>query len=272
MSRAKKRFGQNFLQDEQVISRIIQTIAPLPEDRILEIGPGRGALTDALFKTGCDLSLVEIDTSLTKLLQSRFPGVNIYNEDILKADLSALLSDEKSRIVGNLPYNISTPLLFRLFDCTAQIQDMHFMLQREVVDRLCALPSTPAYGRLTIMAQYHCRAEKIFEVPPEAFKPIPGVHGAVLRLSPRADKPPANPLILGEILKQVFSYRRKTLRNAMQAFLSATELEDCGIDPGLRPENLDLSQYVSCAIQVARKQQGCRKAATITDRKLTQSS
>ena len=259
MLRAKKRFGQNFLQDPQVINQIMQAIMPRADEHILEIGPGQGALTRALFKTDCNLSLVEIDTGLTKLLQAQFPRVKIYNEDILKTDLKSLLSPagapHKSRIVGNLPYNISTPLLFKLFEQMAQIQDLHFMLQREVVDRLCASPATPAYGRLTIMAGYYCHAEKLFEVPPDAFKPKPKVHSAMLRLSPQEERPAADPLILRAVVTQAFSQRRKTLRNALRPFLSESELEDAGIDPGLRPENLDLNQYVTCTLQVAKKQQ-----------------
>ena len=263
MIRAKKRFGQNFLQDPQVINQIIQAIRPRADEHLLEIGPGQGALTRALFKTGCNLSLVEIDTGLTKLLQSQFPKVKIYNEDILKTDLKSLLSQagaqDKSRIVGNLPYNISTPLLFKLFEHMPQIQDLHFMLQREVVDRLCALPATPAYGRLTIMATYHCHAEKLFEVPPDAFTPKPKVHSAMLRLSPQEEGPVADPLLLGAVVTQAFSQRRKTLRNALRSLLSESELEDAGIDPGLRPENLDLNQYVACTLQVAKKQQLTKK-------------
>ena len=251
----RKRFGQHFLQDSQVVHQIVQAIAPSASDHIIEIGPGLGALTAPLVASGCTLSLIEIDRDLTQQLTSRFPDARIYNEDVLKTDLPAILQRQpRARIVGNLPYNISTPLMFKLFNHAADIEDMYFMLQREVVDRLCAHPSTPDYGRLSVMAQYHCHTEKLFEVPPYAFQPSPRVQSAFVRLSPRDDKPHTeDPRILEALLRQAFSKRRKTLRNAMKNYLTDTDLLACGLDSGLRPENLNVNQYVTCANHIARK-------------------
>jgi 16S rRNA (adenine1518-N6/adenine1519-N6)-dimethyltransferase len=245
----RKRFGQNFLVDPRVIERIIRSVDPRPGDRILEIGPGQGALTGALVSSGCDLSLVEIDRDLAELLNKKFPGVSLLREDVLKADLSALLENGQYRIVGNLPYNISTPLLFRLFKQADLIRDMHFMLQLEVVDRMIAAPDSKTYGRLSVMTQLYCHAEKLFDVPPDAFSPRPKVRSAIVQLTPiePAERLTVSPDALEKLLIQAFSARRKTLRNAFRGLLSESQLQSLDINPQLRPENLTVTQFAACA-------------------------
>ncbi len=246
MIRPRKRFGQNFLHDKQVIERIVDAVDPKETDYIIEVGPGQGALTTLLQTSGCDLTVIEIDRDLIQLLSDQYPDLKIVSEDVLKVDL-ATFGSGPFRIVGNLPYNISTPLMFRLFNYRNLITDMHFMLQKEVVDRMNAVPSTASYGRLSIMTQLHCHVEKLFEVPPEAFTPRPKVRSAVVRLSMNDEMPSVDVKLLEELLTHTFSFRRKTLRNAMKKFLSADELESLGIDPGARPETLEGSEYVACA-------------------------
>ncbi len=254
MTRPRKRFGQNFLIDRNIIERIVSAIEPKPGENVFEIGPGQGALTGLIASTECNLTLIEIDRDLTASLATRFPQATILNKDVLKVEMAEIFAPGPARIVGNLPYNISTPLLFRLFPQSQLIGDMHFMLQREVVDRMNAVPSTKDYGRLSIMTQYHCDVEKLFEVPPESFSPRPKVQSAVIRLVPRDDKPSANVKILEELLTHTFSFRRKTLRNAMKSYLSESDFHQLGIDPTLRPENLDIQRYVECANLVERNQ------------------
>lgn len=246
MIRPRKRFGQNFLQDQQVIERIVDAIAPKDGDHIIEIGPGRGALTAYLIKSPARLSVIEIDRDLAKLLKDKYPDLDIKCEDVLKMELTRL-GQGPFRIVGNLPYNISTPLLFNLFSHGDLFRDMHFMLQKEVVDRMGAVPSTASYGRLSIMTQLYCRVEKLFEVPPEAFNPRPKVRSAVVRLTLNENLPRVDARLLEELLTHAFSFRRKTLRNAMKKYLAESELHHLGIDPGARPENLTAEQYITCA-------------------------
>ena len=255
MLKARKRFGQNFLTDPNTINRIISAIRPGADDRILEIGPGHGAITESLLASKADLTVVEIDRDLVAELGARFPDLAIVESDILKADLDGLIQPG-TRVVGNLPYNISTPLLFRLFEHVTRIHDMHFMLQLEVVDRLTASPSTSDYGRLTVMASCFCHAEKLFEVPPGAFTPRPKVTSAIVRLTPaRHGLVVDDVALLEQLVTRVFSQRRKTIRNGFKGILSADELTDLGIDPSLRPENLDLSDFIACANAAAGKSQ-----------------
>ena len=181
--RARKRFGQNFLNDQLTIQRIIDAIRPSASDHILEIGPGHGALTKNLVASGCQLDVVEIDRDLAAELRQRYPGLNVIEADILKFDFNQIRGDRPLRVVGNLPYNISTPLLFMLFEKLDMIEDMYFMLQLEVVERMAAAASTSQYGRLSIMSQYFCAAEKLFDVPPSAFTPAPKVDSAVVHLA-----------------------------------------------------------------------------------------
>ncbi|MCB1646549.1 MAG: 16S rRNA (adenine(1518)-N(6)/adenine(1519)-N(6))-dimethyltransferase RsmA [Pseudomonadales bacterium] len=252
--RARKRFGQNFLQDPSVIDRIAFAINPAPSDHILEIGPGHGALTSRLSNTGCKLDLVEIDRDLVAELTPRFPNAMIHSADILQFDFSSIAGAEKLRVVGNLPYNISTPLLFRLFHHSDLIQDMYFMLQLEVVNRLTASLSTGQYGRLSIMTRLFCDAEKLFDVPPEAFSPRPKVMSAIVRLTPRHDPPEVSDLAQFEkLLIHAFSQRRKTIRNALKNWCSAAELSALDIDPSLRPENIPAERFIACANFLATK-------------------
>ena len=247
MIKARKRFGQNFLVDQGLIGKIIRSFDTRPGEQVIEIGPGQGALTEHLVNTGCDLTLVEIDRDLANLLTERFPDVHLINEDILKADLPAVISEPPVRVIGNLPYNISTPLMFRLFKHLELFRDMHFMLQLEVVNRMTAEPSTKSYGRLSIMTQLYCHAEKLFEVPPEAFNPRPKVQSAIVRLEPRNKMAEVDADVIEPMLIQAFSSRRKTIRNALKGLISESELESLGLSPTLRPENLSVEDYIACS-------------------------
>jgi 16S rRNA (adenine1518-N6/adenine1519-N6)-dimethyltransferase len=250
---ARKRFGQNFLHDQGVIGRIIRAINPQHGQHLVEIGPGLGALTEELLDA-CqgELDVVELDRDLIPVLRTQFfryaDTFNIHEADALKFDFAGLKQDERPlRIVGNLPYNISTPLIFHLLSFNGLIQDMHFMLQKEVVDRLAAGPGDNHYGRLGIMAQYYCRVEPLFIVPPGAFSPAPKVDSAIVRLVPYAEPPvPAKDVKqLQNVVRTAFGQRRKTLRNNLKQLISAEQLEALGIDPGLRPERLTLAQFVA---------------------------
>lgn len=251
----RKRFGQNFLIDRNVIDKIIRTINPCIDDHIVEIGPGQGAITGGLLSLAGRLDLIEIDRDLVKLLLGKFgTTVHVHATDVLKFDIESLWQNKPFRIVGNLPYNISTPLLFKLMRRTELIEDMHFMLQREVVERLISVPSTPEYGRLGIMAQYHCRIEKCFDVPPGAFRPAPRVQSAIVRLVPHEDLPfpVADENVLRSIVTTAFSQRRKTLRNALKSILDEKTMEAAGVDPRLRPENISPEQFAGLANIVVR--------------------
>jgi len=258
----RKRFGQNFLRDSTVVRQIVLGIAPKPEDHLVEIGPGQGVLTEALLPLCKRLDAIEIDRDLAALLEKKFSGdtkFRLHGADALNFRFCELSAGEKLRIVGNLPYNISTPLLFHLFAQTGCIADMHFMLQKEVVDRLCAAPGDPSYGRLGIMAQYYCRADSLFEVPPESFYPQPQVISAVVRLVPHETKPvDVDPSPLGHVVAAAFSQRRKTLRNALKHLFDEREIRDLGIDPQARAETLGLEAYA----RLARRLQGKQDKAT----------
>jgi len=247
----RKRFGQNFLRDEAVVQRIVMAVNPRPCDHLVEIGPGEGVMTSALLKNNVPLDAVEIDRDLVAHLRQRFasqPHFRLHQADALKFDFATLSTGTKLRIVGNLPYNISTPLLFRLFATTGIIEDMHFMLQREVIERLCAGPGEPDYGRLGIMAQYYCRAEKLFDVYPESFYPPPKVVSAIVRLVPHEHPPvDAEPAALGQVVATAFSQRRKTLRNSLKSLFDEAALQEAGIDPSARAETLSLEQYARLA-------------------------
>lgn len=249
---ARKRFGQNFLQDQNIIRNILLSISPKVGDNIAEIGPGLGAITEHLLNaTKGHLNVVEIDRDLVEVLKTQFfnyPALQIHQGDALKFNFSNLASaDNKLRIVGNLPYNISTPLIFHLLGFSGLVRDMHFMLQKEVVDRMAAQPGDSAYGRLGIMVQYHCRVESLFTVPPTAFHPQPKVDSAIVRLTPYDSLPtPAKDARqLASLVTTAFNQRRKTIRNNLKKLISAQQLEALGIDPGLRPENLTLQNFVA---------------------------
>ncbi|MGD8384655.1 MAG: 16S rRNA (adenine(1518)-N(6)/adenine(1519)-N(6))-dimethyltransferase RsmA [Lysobacterales bacterium] len=249
--RPRKRFGQNFLRDRRVIDRIIDSIAPAPADLLLEIGPGRGALTEPLLASGAELHVIEIDRDLVAALRQRFDEgrLHIHNRDALKSDLASIAGLRPFRLVGNLPYNISTPLIFHCLRWSQQIRDMHFMLQKEVVDRLAAEPGSRTYGRLSVMARYRCRVAPLFEVMPESFAPAPKVSSVFLRLLPH-DKPPFDAGAEGSLDRVVaaaFNQRRKTLRNALKTVLSAEQIQAAGVDPGQRAEQLHLAQFCALA-------------------------
>ena len=251
--RARKRFGQNFLHDSGIINRIVGAIHPVPKEQLVEIGPGQGALTGLLLASGCQLDVIELDRDLAPNLLATYgnsPGFTLHSADALKFDFAQLAAKRGSlRVVGNLPYNISTPLIFKLLENASLIQDMHFMLQLEVVNRLAASPGSKNWGRLGIMTQYHCRVEKLFEVPPTAFKPAPKVQSAIVRLEPRSESPwPAcDEAILRQVVQASFAQRRKTLRNNLKGIIDAPELEALGIDPGCRAETLELPQFIEIA-------------------------
>jgi 16S rRNA (adenine1518-N6/adenine1519-N6)-dimethyltransferase len=213
----------------------------------VEIGPGQGALTRLLLAESGHLDVVELDRDLVEYLRQQFAGekrLSIHSGDALKFDYYSLALDGPVRVVGNLPYNISTPLLFHLFEQSACIHDMHFMLQKEVVDRLCAEPGSKDYGRLSVMAAYYCDMEPLMEVGPESFTPQPKVVSAVVRLLPHKTKPVTlAPEVLGRVVAQAFSQRRKTLRNALSPLFDAVEIESAGIAPSARAETLSLEDF-----------------------------
>lgn len=249
--RARKRFGQNFLQDEGIIRRIVRSIAPQADDHMVEIGPGMGALTEIILESAERLDVIELDRDLIPGLKVKFfnhKGFEIHQADALKFDFSELIDDDKPlRVAGNLPYNISTPLIFHLLEQRQNIQDMHFMLQKEVVERLAAAPGTNDWGRLGIMAQYLCDVEALFIVPPEAFDPMPKVDSAIVRLTPHKELPhPAKSAeCLDNLVRTAFAQRRKTLRNNLKGLLDVAEIEALGIDPQRRPETLSLQEVVA---------------------------
>ncbi|WP_106477446.1 16S rRNA (adenine(1518)-N(6)/adenine(1519)-N(6))-dimethyltransferase RsmA [Phytohalomonas tamaricis] len=257
--RARKRFGQNFLNDPGVISRIIKSIRPREGDRLVEIGPGQGALTEGLLDATGKLDVIELDRDLIPRLRTQFfnyPDFHIFEGDALAFDFTALKGEgEPLRVVGNLPYNISTPLIFHLLEAKDAILDMHFMLQKEVVERLSAEPGSGQWGRLSIMAQYRCQVMSLFDVPPEAFTPSPKVDSAIVRLIPHRELPhPADDeQVLAEVVRQSFGQRRKTLRNNLKGVIDADTLESLGISPSRRPETLTLSEYVSLANHIAKE-------------------
>ncbi len=245
----KKRFGQNFLIDQDIIRALVEAIHPQPADLMIEIGPGLGALTQPLLKKLDHLHVVELDRDIVRWMQNHYPAgkITIHNTDALKFDFSTL--GEHSRVVGNLPYNISTPLLFHLADSINQITDMHFMLQKEVVERMVAEPSTPEYGRLSVMLQYRFQMEYLLTVPPEAFDPAPKVESAFVRLIPHRILPwPAKDEVkLAKVVTAAFSQRRKTLRNTLKGLLNDDGFFSLGIDSQLRAENLHVAQLVAIA-------------------------
>ncbi|MFT6365986.1 MAG: 16S rRNA (adenine1518-N6/adenine1519-N6)-dimethyltransferase [Halioglobus sp.] len=251
--RARKRFGQNFLHDSGVINRIIESIHPRAGEQLVEIGPGQGALTQWLMRSGCQLDVVELDRDLVPALLDAYddsPKFNLHNADALKFDYRTIgNSDDKIRVVGNLPYNISTPLIFKLLENSDRILDMHFMLQLEVVNRLAASPGSKNWGRLGIMTQYHCEIESLFEVPPSAFTPAPKVQSAIVRMVPRQNSqwPDCDETLLRKIVQASFAQRRKTLRNNLKGLIDAGALEAIGIDPSARAETLELHQFIEIA-------------------------
>lgn len=246
---ARKRFGQNFLTDPAIINDLIVAIRPEPEDLMVEIGPGLGAMTQPLLQQLQHLHVVELDRDIVHWLQQQYDStkLTIHHTDALAFDFGSIGS--KIRVVGNLPYNISTPILFHLLDHTDGIVDMHFMLQKEVVERMVAAPSTPAYGRLSVMLQYHLYMDCLLIVPPEAFDPIPRVESAFVRAIPHAQLPyPArDEVLLSRVVQTAFSQRRKTLRNTLRGLLNDSDFSALELDSRLRAEDLPVATFVAIA-------------------------
>jgi 16S rRNA (adenine1518-N6/adenine1519-N6)-dimethyltransferase len=249
--KTRKRFGQHFLHDQGVLRRIADAVAPARGDALVEIGPGQGALTRLLLDRVDRLEAIEIDRDLAAGLAQAFPPdrLNVLSADVLDVDFAVF--PPGMRIVGNLPYNISTPILFHLSRHAGRVRDMHFMLQLEVVERMVARPSTPEYGRLSVMLQTRFDMKKLFKVAPGAFRPPPRVDSAVVRLVPLEDKMRCDPQALEKIVREAFSARRKTLRNALP--LEPGDYAALGIEPKLRPENLSPGDYVRIAQRVSAR-------------------
>lgn len=255
MITARKRFGQNFLRDERVIDRIVRSIAPRPGERLVEIGPGRGAMTFQLMRENPRLTAIEIDRDLVALLREQGPQhgeLTIIDADVLTVDFTALRGvGERLRVVGNLPYNISTPVLFHLLDHQEAISDMHFMLQREVVERMVAPPGDKIYGRLSVALQAQCEVKRLFKVAPGSFWPVPKVDSAIVKLTPRHDAERmrlAAPL--DRILRAAFGQRRKTLSNALDGVASPDQLQAVGIAPSARAETISVERFLALAAAI----------------------
>lgn len=258
MHAPRKRFGQNFLHDPRVIARIVQVIAPHAGEHVIEIGPGRGAITLPLLACGVDLDVIELDrdliANLSRLAAPPSASLRIHNADALEFDLCGLAQDgRKLRVAGNLPYNISTPLLFRLIEQHACIEDMHLMLQKEVVERMAASAGGRDYGRLSVMVQYHCRVQPLFTIGPGAFFPQPRVDSCFVRLIPHssAEIRTMNEDVFTLVVRTAFMHRRKTLRNALKGLATAEIFAAADIDADRRPEQLDLHEYVRLSDRLA---------------------
>lgn len=251
MHRPRRRFGQHFLESEAVLEHIADRLAYTAADRVLEIGPGEGALTQFLVAMTAAVTVVEIDRDLAAMLRRRFPTLHVIEADVLRFDFTPLLGTDL-RIVGNLPYNISTPLLLRLFELLPRIHDLHFLLQKEVVERLAAVPGTKEWGRLALIAQYGADIEPLFDVGPEQFRPPPKVVSTFVRITPRAPRLPLRSReVFVDVLRAAFQQRRKTLRNALQSL--DIDWDRVDIAPGVRPDSVDLAGYVNIANLVAEQ-------------------
>lgn len=247
--RPRKRFGQNFLRDHMVLENIIHAVHPQKMEHLVEIGPGEGVLTQRLLPLTQKLDIIEIDRDLVAALTARYGNVThlkIHSADALKFDFHTLYSGELLRIIGNLPYNISTPLLFHLFAQIEWIQDMHFLLQKEVVERLCAPVNGEHYGRLSVMAQYFCDCESLFHVPPTAFFPQPKVDSCVIRMIPLRNSTiiAKNIDTLSYVVQQAFAYRRKTIHNSLKSLVTTALLNQLHINPGARAQELSVDDFV----------------------------
>ncbi len=255
----RKRYGQHFLHDPAIIARLVEAIDPQPGRRLVEIGPGRGALTAPLLAAAGELDVVEIDRDLAAMLRARLgaapPTLRVHCKDVLDFRLDELGEHPSGYdVVGNLPYNISTPLIFHLLRQASLIRTMVFMLQKEVADRIAAPPGGKQYGRLSVMVQYHCRVDRLFSIGPGAFTPPPKVDSTVIRLTPRrrADSEGAlDPTGFSQLVTQAFSTRRKTLRNALKGLCNAEDFLATGIDPVARAETLSVSDFVRLSNRIA---------------------
>lgn len=258
---ARKRFGQNFLRDNNIIDQILGAIAIQKGQHWVEIGPGRGALTDPLLATGVKLDIVELDRDLVALLEQRYldhPQINIHSADALKFDFKKLVKQgKKIHLIGNLPYNISTPLMFYLLESASHIDTMYFMLQKEVLDRICAEPGTKKFGRLSVMMQYYCQTEHLFDVPPESFSPKPKVMSSIVKLTPYVQAPVTITDIkdLNSLVTQAFSQRRKTIRNALSKLITEQDMTDLGIDSTRRAEVLTLKTFAKLSNRLSQRRE-----------------
>ncbi|HSQ68609.1 MAG TPA: 16S rRNA (adenine(1518)-N(6)/adenine(1519)-N(6))-dimethyltransferase RsmA [Steroidobacteraceae bacterium] len=256
MSRAKKRLGQHFLHDPGTIARIVRAVSPQPGQRIVEIGPGRGAITVPLLEVAGRIDVVEIDADVIPLLEARCAGhgeLRVHLADALRFDLLTLRgAGDRLRLVGNLPYNVSTPLLFHFVDQLDAIEDMHFMLQKEVVDRIAAKPGSRDYGRLTVMLAPKVGVRRLFDIGTGAFSPPPRVVSSFFALHPHREPPfpIGDPRIYARVVSAAFGQRRKTLRNSLAGMLTARAIEAAGVDPGARPETLAPQQFAALAAHV----------------------
>ncbi len=251
--RARKRFGQHFLHDPGVLRRIVDTIDPHPGEHVVEIGPGRGAMTLPVLERCGRMTAIELDRDLIAPLLGRAQGVGqleVIEADALTVDFSSLAGDAGGlRLIGNLPYNVSTPLLFHVLGAAGSLRDAHFMLQKEVVDRMVAPPGTKTYGRLTVMLAAACTPEKLFDIGPGAFQPPPKVMSSFVRLVPHSTPPFPLPDAdrYAQFVSRAFSMRRKTLRNALKGLVTAADIEAAGYDPGARPETLSPAGFAALA-------------------------
>lgn len=248
--RARKRFGQNFLYDRHWIERIAKAVNATEGDDIVEIGPGQAALTRELIAGAGKVRAVEIDRDLAAWLKETFPeSLSLIEADALTLDWTQVAKNDNLRVVGNLPYNISSPLLFKLLEAADHVKDQHFMLQKEVVERMVAQHGSKTYGRLSVMLQWRYRMQKLFDVPPGAFNPPPKVMSSVVRMIPKAKEevPSVDFELFSSVVANAFSQRRKTIRNALSALLSAEEIAACDVDPGARAEALPLDAFVRLA-------------------------
>ena len=257
---AKKQLGQHFLHDAGIIERIVRAVRPHAGDRIVEIGPGRGAITVPLLRETGALTVIELDRDLLTHLRAIGESagrLEIMHADVLTVDLTQLAAGGRLRLVGNLPYNISTPILFHVLDHAAAIRDMHFMLQKEVVDRMAAAPGGKIYGLLSVMLQACCEVTPLFDVPPAAFRPPPQVDSAVVRLLPRAPASIAiaDRALFGRVVRDAFGQRRKTLRNALSALCTADDIAAAGVRPQARAEELAVAEFVALANHLAAHHQ-----------------
>jgi 16S rRNA (adenine1518-N6/adenine1519-N6)-dimethyltransferase len=248
----RKRFGQHFLHDPGILRKIVQAIQPVPGENVVEIGPGEGVLTLPLLRALGRLTVIELDRDLVPRLRAAAEGIGdltIVNADVLTIDFSALAQDGALRVVGNLPYNISSPILFHCIEHIDAIRDMHFMLQKEVVDRMAAAPGSKVYGRLSVMLQLACRVEPLLAVPPGAFRPPPKVDSAVVRLTPRprGERTFGNRALIERVVKAAFGQRRKTLANALGDLADAAAFDAAGVDPRTRAEQLAPAAFIRLA-------------------------
>ena len=257
----KKQLGQHFLHDRNVIESIVLAVNPQPGQVLVEIGPGQGAITFPLLRRHGALTVVEFDRDLITPLSEAAHGLGdltIVHKDVLRVDFSKLAGDDCIRLIGNLPYNISTPILFHVLEHAASIVDMHFMLQKEVVDRIAAAPGSKVYGRLSVMLQAVCVVERLFDVPPAAFRPPPKVDSAVVRLRPRpaSDIGIVDPVLFERLVRDAFGQRRKTLRNAAQALCSAEQISAGGLRPELRAEQVSVAEFINLSNYLSQEAAG----------------